>query len=80
MPPSPPPPGATVAVGKGKAPEGIQLVISDPLETPILSIDETNPADTVEVQAEIAGDHQIIFFNPFRFEAQTVEVSYIVNP
>ena len=72
--------GQNVIVGKGKATEGIQLVIRDSLETSILTIDEVTDSGTVEVQAEITGDHEIIFINPFKLQAQTVEVSYIVNP
>lgn len=72
--------GQNVIIEKGKATEGIQLVISDPFDSPILSIDEVTDSGTVEVQAEVTGDHKIVFINPFPLQAQTVELSYIVNP
>ena len=72
--------GANVRVGKGKASEGIQLIVRDSLETAIRTVNEVTDSGTVEVQAEITGDHEIIFINPFKLQAQTVEVSYIVNP
>ena len=72
--------GQNVIVGKGKAIEGIQLVIKDPLGDSLLTIQETTASETVEVDAEVNGEHVIIFFNPFPLQAQTVEVTYIVNP
>ena len=72
--------GQNVIVGKGKAIEGIQLVIRDPLGDSLLTIEETTASETVEVEAEVNGEHAIIFFNPFPLQAQTVEVTYIVNP
>jgi len=72
--------GQNVTVGGGGARKGIQLVISDPFDSPILSIDEVTDSGTVEVQAEVTGDHKIVFINPFPLQAQTVEVDYIVNP
>ncbi len=71
--------GQNVIVGKGKATEGIQLVISDPLDGPIFSIEEVTDSGTVEVQAEVTGTHKVVFINPFPLQAQTVEVDYIVN-
>ncbi len=72
--------GQNVIIEKGKATEGIQLVISDPFDNPILSIEDVTDSGTVEVQAEVTGDHKIVFINPFPLQAQTVELSYIVNP
>ncbi len=72
--------GQNVIVGKGKAIEGIQLVITDPLGDSLLTIQETTASETVEVDAEVNGEHSIIFLNPFLLQAQTVEVTYIVNP
>ena len=72
--------GQNVIVGKGKAIEGIQLVIRDPLGDALLTIEETTASGTVEVDAEVNGEHVIIFLNPFSLQAQTVEVTYNVNP
>ena len=72
--------GQNVIVGKGKAIEGIQLVISDPLGDSLLTIEETTASGTVEVDAEVNGEHVIIFLNPFLLQAQTIEVTYNVNP
>ena len=66
--------------GKGGARKGIQVVISDPFDSPILKLEEVTASGTVEVQAEVTGDHKIVFINPFPLEAQRVEVDYIVNP
>jgi hypothetical protein len=66
--------------GEGGARKGIQVVISDPFGSPILSNEEVTASGTVEVQAEVTGDHKVVFINPFPLEAQRVEVDYIVNP
>ena len=55
-------------------------MIKDPLGDSLLTIEETTASETVEVDAEVNGEHVIIFFNPFPLQAQTVEVTYIVNP
>ena len=72
--------GQNFMSGEGKASGGVQVVISDPLETSLLTIDEITDSGTVSVEAEVNGEHVIIFFNPFPMQAQSVEVSYTVNP
>ena len=72
--------GQNVSAGIGKAAEGIQLAINDSLGTALVTIDDTTDSDTVSVEAEINGEHQIIFFNPFLLQAVTVNVSWTVNP
>ena len=72
--------GQNFMSGEGKASGGVQVVISDPLETPLLTIDEIMDSGTVSVEAEVNGEHVIIFFNPFPLQAQSVEMTYIVNP
>ena len=72
--------GQNFMSGEGKASGGVQVVISDPLETSLLTIDEIMDSGTVSVEAEVNGEHVIIFFNPFPLQAQSVEVTYIVNP
>ncbi len=72
--------GQNFMSGEGKATGGVQVVISDPLETSLLTIDEITDSGTVSVEAEVNGEHVIIFFNPFPLQAQSVEVSYTVNP
>ena len=72
--------GQNVSAGIGKASEGIKLVINDSLGTPLVTIDDTTDSDTVSVEAEINGEHQIFFFNPFPLQAVNVEASWVVNP
>ena len=72
--------GQNVSAGIGKATEGVQVVIRDHLETPLLTIDETTDSDTVEVQAELTGTHEALFFNPFPLQAESVHVDWVVNP
>ncbi len=72
--------GQNVTAGIGQAAEGIQLVIADPLGTQLLTIDETLITDTVEITAEVNGEHQIVFFNPFLLQAVSVVASWEVNP
>ena len=72
--------GQNVSAGIGKASEGIKLVINDSLGTPLVTIDDTTDSDTVSVEAEINGEHQIFFFNPFPLQAVNVNVSWVVNP
>lgn len=72
--------GQNVTAGIGQAAEGIQLVISDPVGTQLLTIDETLVTDTVEITAEVDGEHQIVFFNPFLLQAVSVEASWEINP
>ena len=72
--------GQNVSAGIGKATEGIKLVINDSLGTPLVTIDDTTDSDTVSVEAEINGEHQIFFFNPFPLQAVNVDVSWVVNP
>ena len=72
--------GQNFMSGEGKASGGVQVVISDPLETSLLTIDEITDSGTVSVEAEVNGEHVIIFFNPFPLQAQSVEMSYTVNP
>ena len=72
--------GQNVTAGIGQAAEGIQLVISDPVGTQLLTIDETLVTDTKEITAEVNGEHQIVFFNPFLLQAVTVEASWEVIP
>ena len=72
--------GQNFMSGEGKGTGGVQVVISDPLETSLLTIDEITDSGTVSVDAEVNGEHVIIFFNPSPLQAQSVEVSYTVNP
>ncbi len=72
--------GANVSAGIGGADEGVQLVIRDPVETSLVTIDETTASDTVTVEAEVNGEHLMLFFNPFPLQAATVDVSWTVNP
>ena len=72
--------GQNVTAGIGQAAEGIQLVIADPVGTQILTIDETLVTDTVEITAEVNGEHQIVFFNPFLLQAVSVDARWEVNP
>ena len=72
--------GQNVSAGIGKATEGIKLVINDSLGTALVTIDDTTDSDTVSVEAEINGEHQIFFFNPFPLQAVNVDVSWVVNP
>ncbi len=72
--------GRNVSAGIGGAEEGIQLAIRDPLDSSLLTIDDTTSTSTVSVEAEVNGEHQIFFFNPFLLQAVTVEVSWTVNP
>ena len=56
------------------------MVIHDPLSDALVSIDDTTDTDMVNATAEINGEHNIIFFNPFALQAITVDVSWEINP
>ena len=57
---------------------GVLLVVLDPLEDQLFTA-EAMATNTVEVAAEISGQHQIVFINPNRLEGIIVNLEYSIN-
>lgn len=65
--------------GTGQQQRGVVLVVLDPLGDQLLTV-EVMAMNTVEVAAEISGQHEIVFINPNQLEGLNVNLEYSINP
>ena len=65
--------------GTGQQERGVLLVVLDPLGDQLLTA-EAMVMNTVEVAAEISGQHGIVFINPNQLEGLNVNFEYSINP
>ena len=65
--------------GTSQQERGVVLVVLDPLGDQLLTA-EAMVMNTVEVAAEISGQHGIVFINPNQLEGLNVNLEYSINP
>ena len=65
--------------GKTSPPMLVELVILDPLKERLLEV-EAMQKNSVELQVETTGPHQMVFTNPARINGLMVPVEYTINP
>ena len=63
----------------GGVESGIVLVVTDPVRNPIFQGDQVEE-ETVDIVAEVSGEHTFSFVNPFTLQLQAVDVDYTINP
>ena len=60
-------------------PPPIEFLILDPTNEPLLEVSGL-VENSVEVEVEISGTHQLVFTNPARIQGLAVPVEYAINP
>lgn len=64
---------------RGGVESGIVLVVTDPVRDTIYRGDQVEE-ETVDIVAEVSGEHTFSFVNPFTLQLQAVDVGYTINP
>ena len=58
---------------------GVLLAVLDPQGEQLLTAEEM-AMNTIEVTAQMSGEHEIVFINPNKLEGLNVDVEYSINP
>ena len=64
---------------RGGVENGIVLVVTDPVRDTLFRGDQVEE-ETVDIVAEVSGEHTFSFVNPFKLQLQAVDVDYTINP